>query len=125
MPYVGPYSIDLFPSEIQAVSGGGYTVNVVNLTAQTGNLGPTPLITPSSNGWYRVACYIVLTQAATTSAELPYCALNYTDADSNVAEQALLISNTSTDTVGTVGPFQCLRSLQGRDRLPGRWLDTW
>jgi hypothetical protein len=77
---------------------------VSNLTAQTANVGTTTLLTPAANGYYRVSCYTVVTQAATTSSTLPSCTILWTDADSSVAQSSLIVSTSSANTVGTIGP---------------------
>lgn len=67
-------------------AGGGVAVHHLDLTGQTANAGPTTLVTPSSNGWFVPACYVVTTTAAGTSGTMPKCQINYTDADSGVAQ---------------------------------------
>jgi hypothetical protein len=72
----------------------------VNLTGQSANIGATTLVTIGANGFYRISCYTVLTQVATTSATMPACLLLYTDADSGVAETQTVTIATSGNTLG-------------------------
>jgi len=98
----GTTSLLLFSPEIKA-STGVAVVATVNLTAQQANIGATTLTSPVANGYYRASCYLVVTQAATTSSTLPFCQITYTDADSNVAETAQIINTSTANTVGAVG----------------------
>lgn len=54
-----------------------------------------------SAGLYRFSCYVVLTQAATTSSTLPACYVQYTDRDSNTAMSVAVTSTSTTNTLGT------------------------
>lgn len=96
---VGTYLIDLFGPEIRPAAG---TAAKVDLTAQGANIVSTPLITPSANGFYRISCYLVVTQAATVSSTLPSCQVLWTDADSSVSETITLTSTTSANTLGAI-----------------------
>jgi hypothetical protein len=78
----------------------GVSVIAVNLTGQAANIGATTLTTPGANGFYRISCYIVLTQVATTSSTLPVCQGSWTDADSSVVENVTFGVNTSANTLG-------------------------
>jgi|ERR1700722_4754850 len=98
----GTFNIVLFPAEIQA-AGGSSTVGTADQTAQAANISATTLYTPASNGFYTLSCYVVTTQAATTSSSLPQCAVLWTDADSNVAEAITLTNTNSGNTVGIPG----------------------
>lgn len=82
-------------------AGGGVAVHHLDLTGQTNNAGPTTLVTPSSNGWFVPACYVVTTTAAGTSGTMPKCQINYTDADTGVA-QAPNSPTAANPTPGTV-----------------------
>jgi hypothetical protein len=76
----------------------------VNLTAQNNNIGFTTLYTPTSSGFYRVTCYLVITTAAGTSSTLPGCGFGWTDNDTNVAVNISGISpSPTTNTIGTYG----------------------
>jgi hypothetical protein len=78
------------------------TVTAVNLTAQQANIAATTLVTPGANGFYRFSCYVVLTQAATTSSTLPDCQLLYTDPDSNIAEAIIATAESPSNALGQI-----------------------
>jgi hypothetical protein len=82
---------------------------VVNLTTQQANIGVTTLITPGANGFYRASCYAVVTQAATTSSNLPTCSVLWTDGDSSFAEPAQAI--TAANNANTVGAFAAVGNI--------------
>lgn len=71
---------------------------------QTANIASTSVYTvPASQaGMYRITCYTVVTQAATTSSTTPTCQLRYTDSFSNVTNSGLTIADggLTTNTVG-------------------------
>jgi hypothetical protein len=73
-------------------------------TAQAANIGTTTLyaVPAGEAGLYRASCYVVLTQAATTSSTMPSCSIGWTDANANVAE---INSVTSTGTNNTAGQY--------------------
>src|SRR6266567_1509151 len=51
----------------------------LDLTGLQANLGATPLCTlPAFTSQYQFTCYLVVTQAATTSSTLPACNISYT-----------------------------------------------
>ncbi|WP_192258641.1 hypothetical protein [Mesorhizobium caraganae] len=54
-----------------------------------------------ADGTYRASCYVVLTRAATTSATLPGCNVNYTDLATNVAMTSQAVQSASGNVVGT------------------------
>lgn len=77
----------------------------VNLTAQGANIGGTTLITPGSNGMYRISCYVVVTRAATTSSTMPSCLLfSYSDGDTAVTLTNFALTNISTCNLAGCGP---------------------
>ena len=81
----------------------GFTITQVDLTAQGGNIGLTPLLTPGANGYYRISAYMPLTRAATTSSALPNVVISWTDVDSNTAEAFAVLNGAPTaNTVGTL-----------------------
>jgi hypothetical protein len=96
----GTYPMQLFPPEDKGISSVT-AVTAVNLTAQAANIGTTNIVTPTANGFYRIGCYLVVTQAATTSSTLPSCVLFYTDADTSIGGSATLTSTSTANTVGT------------------------
>lgn len=88
------------------------TAIAANQTAQAANIGATTLTTPSANGFYRFSCYIVLTQAATTSSVMPGCQVGFTDADSGVAEtMGILASGNNANLAGSLSSELVVSSL--------------
>ena len=69
----------------------------IDLTAQGANVASATLYAvPSSGaGLYRVSCYVVVTQAATTSSTLPSCVISWTDTD-NSTVQSFTVTPTNT-----------------------------
>jgi hypothetical protein len=86
-------------------NGVGAIVAKADATAQAANVGVTTLYTVPVNGagTYRASCYMVVTQAATSSSTLPNCYVLYNDADSGFAEQVYFTNNPAANTVGTTG----------------------
>jgi hypothetical protein len=86
-----------------------YPTKVASLdfTAQSANLGSATAYAVPSNGagTYRISCYVVVTQAATTSSTLPNCTLGWTDADSSTVLSAfsaqVSASGVTGNTIGT------------------------
>lgn len=99
----GLYTIDLFGPEIKPTNTAVVAVNTTGLTA---NVGVTGIVTPAVNGFYRFSCYLVITTAAGVSSTLPNCQVNWTDADSNIAESATANATSTVNGVGQVGPTQ-------------------
>jgi hypothetical protein len=76
------------------------TAQAANISAATGQL----LVAPANvTGTYRLVCYIVETQAATTSSTLPACNVVFTDNDSGTAETVALTTTSAANAVGTLG----------------------
>lgn len=111
----GTYDISiaapLLPTYTYSVTLGGMGVLTavpviaeVNLTTQAGNLGPTTFYAVPSigAGIYRFHCYIVETQAATSSSTTPLCNAVFTDLDTSVAETISTGSGSGANTVGTL-----------------------
>lgn len=98
----GTYTMLLFSPEIK-IPVTSVPVFAVNLTAQAVNIGATSITTPAANGFYRASCYVVVTQAATTSSTLPSCQIGWTDADSSTAQVTNLTNTNSTNVVGNTG----------------------
>jgi hypothetical protein len=96
----GTFNIVLFPAEIQATTSAGDFA--VDLTAQQAVINATTVITPGTNGFYFVSCYMVITQAATTSSALSPCAVLWTDGDTNTAQAANITNSSSGNAVGVV-----------------------
>jgi alpha-D-ribose 1-methylphosphonate 5-triphosphate diphosphatase PhnM len=75
--------------------------NNVDSTAQSANIGTTTLVSSPSAGGYRVSCYIVLTQAATSSSTLPQIQITWQDFDTGVTKTAnVTASGITTNTIG-------------------------
>ena len=76
----------------------------VNLTAQQANISATTLyaVPASGVGMYRASCYVVETQAATTSSTTPGCQIIYTDADTSAVKTISALDGASTNVVGAV-----------------------
>jgi hypothetical protein len=103
----GTYQIDLFGHEILPQTAASR----IDLTAQAANIVSTPILTPTANGFYRISCYLVLTQAATVSSTIPVCNLLYTDGDTNTVESAQVL--TAASSANTVGIYSNLGNLAG------------
>jgi hypothetical protein len=73
-------------------------------TAQQANISPTAVYTVPAGGagMYRMSCYIVITQTATTSSALPQCIVGYIENDSNTSETVWFTPSTNTNTLGQV-----------------------
>lgn len=69
----------------------------------TASIGTTTLyaVPASGAGTYRVTCFAVITQAATTSSTLPGCSVNWTDQDSSAVIGGNVTTGNTTNTVGT------------------------
>lgn len=78
-------------------------VGSANQTAQAANISATTIITPGSNGFYRISCTVMLTQAAGTSSTLPQCQYFYTDGDSSVAQTINVTNTTTANSPGSQG----------------------
>ena len=74
-------------------------------TAQAANIAATTLyaVPAGGAGTYRASCYVVTTQAATTSSTLPSCQFNFTDNDTNLVEVSIVSQNSTANTLGVVG----------------------
>lgn len=99
------------PAAFAQVSNPGSTqgnpgnLAAANLTAQAANIAATTIYTvpAGAGGTYRLSCYVVLTQAATTSSTLPSCNIIFTDADTSTVETMGLTGTSAANTIGTVG----------------------
>jgi hypothetical protein len=80
-----------------------------NGTAQAASIAATPFVSINPviyqlGGMYRMECYVITTQAATTSSTMPSCAVTYTDADTGSSVGPITVSATSgANAVGTIG----------------------
>jgi Pectate lyase superfamily protein len=76
----------------------------LDLTGQANNIAATTIFTtPAQAGTYRVSCFTVVTQAATTSSTLPSCGFTWTDADSAQSENASVTGTNAGNVVGRHG----------------------
>ncbi len=84
------------------VAPGGIPVTQGDLTGFTANTGPTTILTPGANGFYRFNCYIVETRAATTSSTLPNCQGQWQDVETSQNQFFSVGSTNNTNAVGAV-----------------------
>jgi len=80
-----------------------------NATAQAANIASTP-VSPQINpviynlgGTYEVDCYVITTQAATTSSTMPACNVIFTDADTGNSHTVALTATSTANAVDTIG----------------------
>lgn len=78
------------------------TGNSIDLTAQSANIGLTPLIASPAAGLYRVSVYVVQSRAATTSGTLPSVVLSYKDSDSATVVTVSATATNSANVLGTL-----------------------
>lgn len=71
------------------------------LIDQSADASVGALYAVTADGTYRASCYVVLTRAATTSATLPGCNVNYTDLITNVAMTSQAAQSATGNVVGT------------------------
>jgi hypothetical protein len=106
-----------------STAGNGVAPIVAKMdqTAQAANFGPSTVYTvPSSGaGTYLVSCYVVLTQAATTSSTLPFCAVNWTDLDTSTVKSGNAneltsgsITGNNVGATGTTGGWLGVMTIQ-------------
>lgn len=76
----------------------------VNLTAQAANISGTTFYTTPAAGFYRASCFIIITQAATTSSTIPNCNIIWTDNDTGIVENGQPC-NSLIGTTNTVGAY--------------------
>lgn len=85
---------------------GSSVVSNNDYVGQNVSIAATNFYTTSSNqsGLYKISCYTVVTQAATTSSTLPSCQYSWTDKDTGVVEPfSILTSANSANTIGATG----------------------
>ena len=70
------------------LAGGGIPSTAVDLTAQTADISPSTLyaVPVGFSGMYRVAVFLIVTQAATVSSTLPAVSIVFTDNDNNTSQ---------------------------------------
>lgn len=89
---VPPSCTDCYIAFNPGFAGQGSSINVANgvfavgtgASAQSANVAPTTAYTTLNAAVYRATCYVVLTQAATTSSTLPSCSIKFTDFQTSV-----------------------------------------
>lgn len=98
-------------NNVSTVSNGlAAEVAKADQTVQAANISATTLyaVPAAGAGLYRVSCYVVVTQAASTSSTMPNCQITWTDNDSNTANTTVSVTPTSTgNTVGTTNSTAC------------------
>ena len=87
------------------ISSGPYnpTLAKTDLATQAADVGNTTIYAVTNAGSYGVTCYVVVTQAATTSSNLPPCRVTWTDSDSNVSNTFSMTIANAGNTVGATG----------------------
>jgi hypothetical protein len=92
-----------------ATVGAGVPVLVakVDLAAQSASIPSTTIyaIPASGAGTYRMTCYAVITQVATTSSTLPSVGLVFTDQDTNTTFNPGVTATSTNNTLGTNSTF--------------------
>ena len=73
----------------------------VNLSAQGAAISATPLLTPSTTGFYRISAYLKVTRAATTSSTMGAVTITFTDGVDSVAQSLVLGLMTQAGAVAT------------------------
>lgn len=88
---------------ITAVANGssGPVITSANLLTQTANVSATNLVASATDGTYIVTVYLVVSQAATTSSNLPDSRIIYTDNQSGATITVPLTSGLTTNTTST------------------------
>jgi hypothetical protein len=81
------------------------TVNtVVDLTAQTANVGTTTIVSAPATGRYRVSGYIIITTVASTgsaTSTLPSIVFGWTDPDNSTSQTFTITGGATTNTLTT------------------------
>ena len=78
------------------------TTDNVDLTAQAADIVSTNLVASPVSGMYRVSVYLIVTQAATTSSELPPVTITWYDQNSNLAQSLVITPSNTGNTTTTV-----------------------
>jgi hypothetical protein len=71
------------------------------LAAQAADVNQPTFYAVADSGMYRANCYVVVTQAATTSSTMPSCQVTYTEANSGAAVSDLITTTATNNLVGT------------------------
>jgi len=80
------------PAVVAKVDSSGLTANISATTFYT--------VPSGQAGTYRMMCYEITTQAASSSSTLPQCAVYWTDADTNVGNSAAITVAVTSNGVG-------------------------
>lgn len=105
---IGTYPIELTGLEVN--NGFQQGCNLTPLAADPCGFDSANLVTNQSSSWtppsgqiegFRVACYVIVTQAATTSSTMPSCSVGWTDQNSNVAQTLQLTATSAGNTTTT------------------------
>jgi hypothetical protein len=83
------------------------------LTVQAADVGATTLVTPGANGFYRFECFIVITQAATTSSTLPSCEVIYTNESAGGSTTLKFTATATGNTLGLAGTTDLAATVAG------------
>jgi hypothetical protein len=99
------YYADNTNSQIAGLTGpASFVTATANLTAQTANVAATTLyaVPASGAGLYEITVYMIVSQAATSTSELPDSRIIYTDRYSGATVTIRLTPGLSTNTTSTV-----------------------
>lgn len=80
----------------------------VNATAQAANIAATSLLATPSGRIYRIAAYVIVSQAATTSSTLPAVVITWTDQDNGQAQTITLTPTSAGNTLTTYQQATCV-----------------
>ena len=85
------------------VSGAGLVTGtgIVDLTAQSANIGATNLIAVPTAGVYRISAYIIVTRAGGSSSTLPATVITWFDQQSGVAQSLTLTPTNNGNSTTT------------------------
>lgn len=72
----------------------------VDLTAQSGAVGPTTMLTPATTGMFRLSCVLKITTAGTSPVAGPVT-ITYSDGDGSVAQSHVMALQSTTGTLVT------------------------
>ena len=92
----GAGNVSAYTTSAVELTGNGF-----NATAQTANIGTTPLIAVPVKSRYRISAYIIVTTVGTTST-LPSIVLTWNDADNGVGQTLTLTPTNAGNTTTTL-----------------------
>jgi hypothetical protein len=111
----GTFATGLSAGGTPVCAVGLSTVATVDLAGQTASVGPTTLLTPGSNSFYRINVFIVRTTAAGTNSTLPAVNVVFTEPDGSNAETIPLTATDTVNVAGHVGGLQAAGFSVGTD----------